>query len=183
MPDASASLQRGAEACFDLALNPAEISCTVVLSFIQGENKQERELPLWRETRTVLNRWLDVRPAVANRYLFLNAQGRAMGTEGFAYLLRKHVATAAETVPSIKTKRVTPHVIRHSSAMAILHATEDIRKVSLWLGHANIRTTEMYVHASQAERLGILAAGTPPSVRPGTFPGVGDSLLEMLNGK
>ena len=150
---------------------------------IMGKGRRERELPLWRETRTVLNRWLDVRPAVANRYLFLNAQGRAMGTEGFAYLLRKHVATAAETVPSIKTKRVTPHVIRHSSAMAILHATKDIRKVSLWLGHANIRTTEMYVHASQAERLGILAAGTPPSVRPGTFPGVGDSLLEMLKGK
>ena len=150
---------------------------------ILGKGRRERELPTWQETRTVLNQWLDVRPPVTNRYLFLNARGRAMSTDGFAYLLRQHVATAAETVPTIKTKRVTPHVLRHSAAMAILHATGDIRKVSLWLGHADIRTTEMYVRASPAEKLGILEAGTPPSIRPGTFPGVRDSLMELLRGK
>ena len=67
--------------------------------------------------------------------------------------------------------------------MAILHATGDIRKVSLWLGHADIRTTEMYVRASPAEKLGILAANTPPSIRPGSFPGVRDSLMALLGGK
>ena len=93
----------------------------------------------------MLQRWLDVRPSTSNEYLFLNARGRAMSTDGFAFLLRKHVATASITVASINAKRVTPHVLRHSAAMAILHATGDIRKVSLWLGHADIRTTEMYV--------------------------------------
>ncbi len=150
---------------------------------ILGKGRRERELPMWQETRTVLNQWLDVRPPVANRCLFINARGRPMSTDGFAYVLKKHVATAAETVPSIKTRRVTPHVLRHSAAMAILHATGDIRKVSLWLGHATIRTTEMYVHASPAERLGILEATTPPSIRPGTFLGVRDSLMEILGGK
>ena len=98
-------------------------------------------------------------------------------------LLKQHVATAAETVPSIKTERVTPHVLRHSAAMAILHATGDIRKVSLWLGHADIRTTEMYIRASPAGKLGILETNTPPSIRPRTFPGVGDSLMELPGGK
>ncbi|MDE0242919.1 MAG: tyrosine-type recombinase/integrase [bacterium] len=150
---------------------------------ILGKGRRERELPMWRETRTVLKRWLDVRPPATNRYMFLNARGRPMSTDGFAYVLRQHAATAAGSVPSIRTKRVTPHVLRHSTAMAILHATGDIRKVSLWLGHADVRTTEMYVRASPAEKLGILEAGTPPSIRPGTFRGVRDSLMELLGGK
>ena len=99
---------------------------------ILGKGRRERDLPLWKETRTVLNQWLDVRPSTTNSYLFLNARGRAMSTDGFAYLVDKHVATAAKTVASIRAKRVTPHVLRHSAAMAILHATGDIRKVSLW---------------------------------------------------
>ncbi len=150
---------------------------------ILGKGRRERELPMWKETRTVLNQWLDARPSVTNRYMFLNARGRAMSTDGFAYLLDKHVTTAAKTVASIKTKRVTPHVLRHSAAMAILHATGDIRKVSLWLGHAHLKTTEMYVRASPAEKLRILETRTPPSIRPGTFPGVRDSLTELLGGK
>ena len=150
---------------------------------IMGKGRRERELPLWKATRTVLNQWLDVRPPVTNRYMFLNTRGRAMSTDGFSYILKQHVATAAETVPSIKNKRVTPHVLRHSVAMAILHATGDIRKVSLWLGHADLRTTEMYVRASPTEKLGILEANSPPSIRSGTFPGVSDSLLELLGSK
>ena len=178
--------------CYAAGLRVAELTTLTLDSLsgpqletirIMGKGRRERELPMWKETRTVLNQWLDVRPPVTNRYMFLNARGRAMSTEGFAYLLRQHVATAALTVPSIKTKRVTPHVLRHSVAMAILHATGDIRKVSLWLGHADLRTTEMYVRASPAEKLDILDANTPPSIRPGTFPGVRDTLMELLGGK
>ena len=66
--------------------------------------------------------------------------------------------------------------------MAILRATGDIRKVSLWLGHADIRTTEVYLRASPAEKLEILAAHTPPEIRPGAFPGAQDSLMRLLNG-
>ena len=90
---------------------------------------------------------------------------------------------AAQKVPSIKAKRVTPHVLRHSTAMTILHATGDIRKVSLWLGHADIKTTEMYLHASPKEKLQILGANTPPSIRPGSFPGATDSLMKVLGGQ
>ena len=150
---------------------------------ILGKGRRDRELPLWKETKTVLNEWLDVRPPVKNRYLFLNARGQAMSTDGFAYILKQHVATAAQTVPSLNDKQVTPHVIRHSTAMTILHATGDIRKVSLWLGHANMKTTEVYLSASPAEKLEILVANTPPSIRPGTFPGTKDSLMRVLSGE
>ena len=148
-----------------------------------GKGRRDRDLPLWKETKTVLNEWLDVRPPVKNRYLFLNARGRAMSTDGFAYILKQHVATAARKVPSIEGKRVTPHVLRHSTAMTILHATGDIRKVSLWLGHVDIKTTEAYLRASPAEKLRILETNVPPSIRPGTFPGATDSLMRVLGGR
>lgn len=150
---------------------------------VMGKGRRERELPLWKETKAVLAEWLDVRPAVNNRYLFLNSRGRAMSPDGFAYILKKHVATAARTRPSLRDKRVTPHVIRHSTAMTILHATGDVRKTSLWLGHADVKTTEVYLRASPAEKLGILAANAPPSIRPGSFTGAKDELMRALGAK
>ena len=150
---------------------------------ILGKGRRERELPLWKETKTVLNEWLDIRPTVNSRYLFLNARGRALSTDGFAYILDRHVVTASRKVPSIKSKRVTPHVLRRATAMTILHATQgDIRKVSLWLGHADVKTTEVYLRSNPAEKLEILEANTPPSIRRGTFNGVKDSLMMVLSG-
>ena len=150
---------------------------------IVGKGRRERELPLWKETRTVLRDWLNVRPHVNHPYLFVNARGQAMSPDGFAYRLKLHVALATQVVPSLHGKRVTPHVIRHSIAMTILKATGDIRKVSLWLGHTSIRSTEAYLRASPAEKLEILKANTPPSIRPGAFPGAHDQLMQLLNGK
>ena len=150
---------------------------------IVGKGRRERELPLWKETRTVLGEWLEVRPSVGNRYLFLNARGRPLSRDGFAYRLDLHVAAAVRAVPSLAAKRVTPHGLRHSTAMTILHATGDIRKVSLWLGHADTKTTELYLRASPAEKLEILEANTPPSIRPGKFPGAQDRLTSLLNGQ
>ena len=96
----------------------------------------------------------------------------------------KHVGRFRGTArPSIEGKRVTPHVLRHFTAMTILHATGDIRKVSLWLGHADIKTTEAYLRASPAEKLRILETNVPPSIRPGTFPGATDSLMRVLGGR
>ncbi len=149
---------------------------------ILGKGRRDRELPLWRETKTVLNEWLDVRPPVNNRHLFLNARGRVLSTDGFAYILKKHVATAAQSVTSIGDKRVTPHVLRHSCAMAIFHATGDIRKVSLWLGHADLKTTEMYLRVTPADKLKILEVNAPPLIRRGRFCGVRDELMEVLGG-
>ena len=112
--------------------------------------------------------------------MFLNARARAMTRSGFAYILAKHVAAAARSRPSIAGKRVTPHVLRHTCAMHTLQATRDVRKVSLWLGHASLQSTEIYLRADPTEKLAALAAMAPPTLKPGRFRAP-DKLLAMLN--
>ena len=113
--------------------------------------------------------------------LFLNASGRPMTRVGFTYILRKHVSSAAKTCPSLREKRVSPHVLRHSCAMMIYQATGDLRKVSLWLGHAQMQTTEIYLRADPVEKIEIIEAVTPPSLRRGRFT-VPDKLIASLRG-
>jgi integrase/recombinase XerD len=146
---------------------------------VMGKGRRERVLPLWKETTTVLRAWLTARPQRADPELFLNGAGRAMTRSGFEYILAKHVATAAKTQPSITDKRVTPHVLRHTCAMHTLLATRDIRKVSLWLGHASLRSTEVYLRADPTEKLQALASMAPPLLKPGRFRAP-DKLLAML---
>src|SRR6056297_3363868 len=112
--------------------------------------------------------------------LFLNGVGAPMTRSGFAYILRKHVERAAVTKPSLRDRPITPHVLRHTCAMHTLAATHDIRKVSLWLGHATIQSTEIYLRADPTEKLEALAVMEPPVLRPGRFKAP-DKLLSMLN--
>jgi integrase/recombinase XerD len=144
-----------------------------------GKGRRERLLPIWQETARTLRRWIAVRPTNGDRQLFLNAAGRMMTRSGFEYILRKHATTAAQAEPSIAAKRVTPHVLRHSYAMHTLQATGDVRKVSLWLGHASVQTTEMYLRADPTEKLEALSAMGPPTLQRGRFT-VPDKLMAML---
>ena len=146
---------------------------------VMGKGRRERVLPLWKETVTTIKAWLSVRPCHGDQELFLNAAGHAMTRSGFEYILAKHVATAARKEPSIATKRVTPHVLRHTCAIHTLRATGDIRKVSLWLGHATLQSTEIYLRADPTAKLEALAASVPPMVKAGRFRAP-DQLLAML---
>jgi integrase/recombinase XerD len=147
---------------------------------IIGKGRRERVLPLWKETAAAVKAWLKVRPDSTAPELFVNARGQAMTRSGFEYILAKHVATASRAAPSITAKRVSPHVLRHTCAMHTLQATRDVRKVSLWLGHASLQSTEVYLRADPTEKLEALAAMTPPSLKPGRFR-VPDKLMAMLN--
>jgi integrase/recombinase XerD len=147
---------------------------------IIGKGRRERILPLWKETASAVKAWLKVRPPSTAPELFLNAQGQAMTRSGFEYILTKHVATASRAVPSIASKRVSPHVLRHTCAMHTLQATRDMRKVSLWLGHASLQSTEVYLRADPTEKLEALAAMTPPALKPGRFRAP-DKLMAMLS--
>jgi integrase/recombinase XerD len=146
---------------------------------IMGKGRRERVLPLWKETAAAIKAWLKVRPASGAPELFLNAKGQAMTRSGFEYILKKHVATAAHNTPSIAKKQVSPHVLRHTCAMHTLNATRDVRKVSLWLGHAALQSTEVYLRADPTEKLEALAAMAPPMLKPGRFRAP-DKLLAML---
>jgi hypothetical protein len=88
-----------------------------------------------------LQAWLAVRGTIAVPELFVSARGEPLTRSGFEYILRKHIRTASQHCNSLTTKRVSPHVLRHTCALTVLQATKDLRKVSLWLGHAHLQTT------------------------------------------
>lgn len=147
---------------------------------VRGKGRKERVLPLWKETARALRAWLAVRGVSAMPELFLNDRGEPLTRSGFEYILAKHVAMAVAACPTLASKRVSPHVLRHTCAMHTLQATRDVRKVSLWLGHASMKSTEVYLRADPSEKLGALAAGTAPLLRPGRFQAP-DKLLAMLH--
>jgi len=149
---------------------------------VMGKGRRERILPLWRETARALRDWLKIRGEPTSTALFLNAQGDAMTRSGFEYILERHVRTASTKQSSLTTKRVSPHTLRHSCAMHTLNATGDIRKVSLWLGHATLLSTEVYVRADPTEKLEAMASLVPPTLRRGRFRPP-DKLLAMLRAK
>ena len=102
-----------------------------------------------------------------------------MTRSGFEYILEKYVRIAGERCPSLNEKRISPHVLRHSCALAILDATKDLRKVSLWLGHVNMQTTEIYTRADPSIKLEALNANTAPHLRSGRFR-ASDKLIASL---
>lgn len=153
--------------------------CTI---HVMGKGRRERMLPLWKEGVIALRAWLVVREQRRDGSLFLNAAGQTMSRSGFEYILATHVATAAKRLPTIATKHITPHVLRHSCAMHMLLATHDVRKVALWLGHASLQSTEAYLRADPSEKLAALAAGAAPTLRPGKFRPP-DKLIAMLKRK
>ena len=97
-------------------------------------------------------------------------------------MLKHHAAAASRKCSSISRKRLSPHVLRHTSAMIVLQATQDIRKVSLWLGHSNLATTEIYVRADPGEKLEAIEAVVPPHLRKGRFRPT-DKLMAFLKDK
>ncbi len=89
-----------------------------------------------------------------------------MTRSGFEYILEKHAAAAVSVAPTLATKSISPHVLRHSCAMHMLQATRDIRKVALWLGHASLQSTEIYLRADPTEKLEMLDALAPLGIKP-----------------
>lgn len=136
---------------------------------VRGKGRKERALPLWKETGRALRAWLAIREKAAVPEVFLNSRGQHITRSGFSYILKKYVMTAIQRSPCLAKKRVSPHVLRHTCAMIMLQATHDIRKVSIWLGHATLQSTEVYVQADPNEKLEAIEAITPPLFRKGRF--------------
>ena len=111
--------------------------------------------------------------------LFINARRQPMTRSGFEYILHKHAETATQHCPSLSKKRISPHVLRHTCALTVLQATKDIRKVSLWLGHAHMQTAEIYTRADPSVKLETLESAIAPKLRSGRFKAA-DQLVASL---
>jgi len=145
-----------------------------------GKGRKERCTPLTKTTVAVLKAWLR-EPARRNTAtLFPSAQGGRLSPDSVADLLAKHVARAGHTCPSLRSKRVTPHVLRHTMAMELLQAGVDRAVIALWLGHESVETTQIYLGANLTLRAEILAKTTPPDGTPGRYR-ADDELLAFLN--
>ena len=136
---------------------------------VRGKGRKDRALKLWKAVADSLRAWLAIRGEALATELFLNAQGQQMSRAGFEYVLQKHTATAIRCCSSLRSKRISPHVLRHTCALNILQATGDVRQVALWLGHESIQTTEDYLRVDVTQRIAVLEAVTPPQLRPGKF--------------
>ena len=145
-----------------------------------GKGRKERCTPLTKQTVAVLKAWLN-EPARGNaKVLFPNGHGGRLSSDAVQYLLAKYVVIAQAQCPTLKQKRVTPHVLRHSSAMELLQAGVDTSVIALWLGHESVKTTQVYLHAHLALKEAALAKTTPLNSKPTRFR-PGDKLLQFLN--
>lgn len=145
-----------------------------------GKGRKERCTPLTASTVALLKAWLrePVRPNT--QALFPNQRGGRMSGDTVQHLVKKHADAAALGCPSLKGKHVSPHVLRHSSAMALLAADVDSSVIAMWLGHESVNTTQIYLHAHLALKEVALARTTPASVKPGRFR-PDDRLLSFLS--
>jgi integrase/recombinase XerD len=149
---------------------------------IHGKGRRQRWLPLWKTTATAVRAWLAVRGRHNAPELFVNQRGEGLTRSGVEYLLHQHAETARQRCPSLTNKRVFPHLLRHTCALTVLQATKDLRKVSLWLGHAHMQTTEIYTRADPSVKLEALESMMPPKLRSGRFR-ASDKLIASLTSR
>ncbi len=143
-----------------------------------GKGRRERTTPLTKQAVTALRTWLSqLRKDTA--WLFPNAQGGRLSADAVQRLLRKYQGMAGHSCPSLKRKRVTPHVLRHTLAMTLLQAGIDRSVIALWLGHESVETTQIYLDADLALKEKILAKTTQGGQPPLLFQ-PGDRLLAFL---
>jgi site-specific recombinase XerD len=134
-----------------------------------GKGRKQRCVPLTSSTAAVLRVWLHERKGGIDEPVFPTRTGRRLSDDAVERRVATHTALAAQRCPSLGSKNLTPHVLRHTSAMSLLHAGVDVAVIALWLGHADIRSTQLYLHADLAIKERALARTTPVSVKPGRY--------------
>lgn len=146
-----------------------------------GKGRKERCTPLTAQTIGVLSVWLRERQGQPGDPLFPSHRGSPLSSDAVQRLVAKYATRAQQRCPSLHDKRVTPHVLRHTSAMQLLQAGVDTSVIALWLGHESVETTQIYLHADLALKERALARTAPRHVTPGRYRAP-DALLAFLDG-
>lgn len=159
--------------CKDVVLGTgAHIRC-------DGKGRKERCTPLRRDTVRLLEQWLRERRGGDDQPLFPSMRGDRLSRDALEHIVRRHAQIASESCPSLSTKRVSPHILRHSTAMELLQHGVDQTVIALWLGHESVETTQIYIHADLRMKEKALSRVATPETRPGRYR-PDDKLLAFL---
>jgi site-specific recombinase XerD len=133
---------------------------------LMGKGKKYRSCLLWPETVQALQTYLKLRVSIdpGTEQIFLNANGVPVTRFGIRYIIRKYATSAQNQCPSLRTKPVNPHTIRHTTAMHLLRAGNDVNMISYWLGHADINTTHIYIEIDMEMKRKMLLKAKAPAV-------------------
>jgi integrase len=146
----------------DVVLGPGAHVHTV------GKGRKERRTPLVPLTVAVLRTWLAERQGSPSDPLFPTSTGRPLSRDAIEHRTALYVSKATKSCPSIRTKHVTTHTLRHTAAMRLLSGV-DITVIALWLGHEHVSTTNIYLHADMSQKERAIARTTPPNTTPGRY--------------
>jgi integrase/recombinase XerD len=159
--------------CKDVVLGTgAHIRC-------YGKGRKERCTPLRRDTVSLLEQWLRERRGGDDQALFPSMRGDRLSRDALEHLVRKYTLVASSSCPSLKAKRVSPHILRHSTAMELLQHGVDQTVIALWLGHESVETTQVYLHADLRLKEKALSRVSAPKAKPGRYR-PDDKLLAFL---
>ncbi len=148
---------------------------------VTGKGRKKRSTTLTQETVAVLRGWVTERQGEPADPLFPTRQGRPLSRYTVGLLVSKHAVAAVADCPSLKAKRVTPHVLRHTNAMLLRAKDVDIATIALWLGHESTQTTHIYEHTDPALKERAIARTAPLGAKPGRYR-PSDTLLAFLEG-
>ncbi|MGH4007837.1 MAG: tyrosine-type recombinase/integrase [Pseudonocardiaceae bacterium] len=147
----------------------------------RGKGRKDRTTPLTTSTIGVLRTWMTEHAAAPSDPLFVTTRKGPLSLDALAQRIAVHAAAAATSCPSLASKNVTPHVLRHTAAMRLLHAGVDTTVIALWLGHVDVTTTRIYLDADLEIKQQALDRTTPTQIAPGRYEPP-DSLITFLEG-
>ena len=134
-----------------------------------GKGRKQRLTPLRKDTIAIMENWLKRHNAAEDEPLFPTIRGGKLSRDALEHLVQRHALKASKTCPSLAAKRVRPHVLRHSTAMELLHHGVDQTVISLWLGHESVETTKIYLHADLRLKEKALEKMPTPASKPGRY--------------
>jgi integrase/recombinase XerD len=146
---------------------------------LHGKGRRQRVIPLWKNTATQLRGWLNRIDSGPDAPVFPNRTGAPLTRSGIRDRLDRAVAVAEQHCPSLHGQHVTPHTLRHSTAMHLLQSGTDLAVIALWLGHSSPAVTHQYLEADLAAKQAVLQHLTDPSPTPTRFH-PSDRLLAFL---
>ena len=159
--------------CGDIALGlGAHVRC-------MGKGRKERATPIRKDSVKLIRDWLSERKGQPADPLFISNRGTRLSRDAIEGVVRRHAETASKKCPSLRAKSVSPHVLRHSAAMQLLHSGVDRTVIALWLGHETVETTQMYIHADMKIKEKAIAKTRPVETKHGRYH-PNDKLLAFL---